>query len=240
MQIIEKFKAKHETMYNHRRPVIAFLGDSVTQGCFEIFDDHGHIETKFCPEDAYSEKVGHILGMLYPNAAPVIVNAGISGDTSWNGLTRLERDVLSFRPDLVTVCYGLNDAGWGEGKIDEYEKSMRGIFEGIKASGAEAIFLTPSLRSDDTDYRNPVKMLEDCVRQNAKNEREGWLQKYVERGRKAAKEAGVPICDCTKLWLTLKAGGVNTNALLANDVNHPSREMHWMFAYELVKTMFEA
>ena len=49
MQIIEKFKAKHETMYNHRRPVIAFLGDSVTQGCFEIFDDHGHIETKFCP-----------------------------------------------------------------------------------------------------------------------------------------------------------------------------------------------
>ena len=172
MQIIEKFKAKHETMYDHRRPVIAFLGDSVTQGCFEIFDDHGHIETKFCPEDAYSEKVGHILGMLYPNAAPVIVNAGISGDTSWNGLTRLERDVLSFRPELVTVCYGLNDAGWGEGKIDEYEKSMRGIFEGIKASGAEAIFLTPSLRSDDTDYRNPVKMLEDCVRQNAKNERE--------------------------------------------------------------------
>ena len=64
MQIIEKFKAKHAAMYDHRRPVIAFLGDSVTQGCFEIFDDHGHIETKFCPEDAYSEKVGHILGML--------------------------------------------------------------------------------------------------------------------------------------------------------------------------------
>lgn len=29
--------------------------------------------------------------------------------------------------------------------------------------------------------------------------------------------------------------GVDTTSLLSNDINHPTREMHYLFAYELVK-----
>lgn len=239
MKIIEKIKNRQAAPHSCRQPVIAFLGDSVTQGCFEIYNDHGRVETTFFPEEAYAAKVRHILSLLYPSASVNIINAGISGDTSWGGLDRLERDVLSLNPDLVVVCYGLNDAGCGESGLERYADSLGEIFAKIKASGAEAIFLTPNLRSDDTDYMNPDKLLEGCVRGIAANERDGWLQKYLESARQIAKAADIPVCDCNALWLKLKAGGVNTNALLANDVNHPTRELHWMFAYELVRTMFE-
>lgn len=239
MKILDKIKKRQSDPHNFRQPVIAFLGDSVTQGCFEIYNDHGRIETTFFPGEAYAAKVQKLLSLLYPSASVNIINAGISGDTSWGGLARLERDVLSLSPDLVVVCYGLNDAGSGESGLERYSDSLSEIFEKIKASGAEVIFMTPNLRSDDADYLNPDKLLEGCVRGIAENERDGWLQKYLEAAKKAACEADVRVCDCNALWLRMKSSGVNTNALLANDVNHPTRELHWMFAYELVRTMFE-
>ena len=102
-----------------------------------------------------------------------IINAGISGDTAWGGLAWLERDVLSLNPDLVVVCYGLNDAGAGENGLERYAESLAEILAKVKASGAEVIFMTPNLRSDDTDYRNPDKLIEDCVRRIAENECSG-------------------------------------------------------------------
>lgn len=239
MKILEIIKNRQANPHSCRQPMIAFLGDSVTQGCFEIYNDHGHVETCFYPEEAYAAKVKRIFSMLYPSASVNIVNAGISGDTSWGGLARLERDVLSLRPDLVVVCYGLNDAGGGENELEHYKASLKEIFEKIKDSGAEAIFMTPNLRSDDIAYQNPDKLLENCVRGIAENECAGWLQKYLDAARKVAEDADIPVCDCNSLWLKMKSGGVNTNALLANDVNHPTKELHWMFAYELVRTIFE-
>ena len=38
-----------------------------------------------------------------------VINAGISGHTTTEGLARLDRDVLQHKPDLVTVSFGLND-----------------------------------------------------------------------------------------------------------------------------------
>lgn len=239
MKIIEKIIQKKTDLRGFRQPVIAFLGDSVTQGCFEIYNNHGHIETTFFPEESYSAKVKRILSTLCPSVPVNIINAGISGDSAAGGLARLDRDVLSYSPDLVVVCFGLNDAGAAESGIERYAASLGEIFRRVRESGAEVIFMTPNLRSDDTDYRNPDKLLEGCVRGVAENERAGWLQKYLEAAKKTAREADVRICDCNALWQKMKSCGVDTNALLSNDVNHPTRELHWLFAYELVKTMFE-
>jgi len=240
MKIIEKFKEKQANIHGCRQPVIAFLGDSVTQGCFEIYNDKGRVKTTFFPEEAYSAKVKKIFAEIFPSVSVNIINAGISGDASWGGLARLERDVLFAKPDLTVVCYGLNDAGCGADKIDEYEKCLREIFTKLKDSGSEIIFMTPNLRSNDPDYRNSDPVIEGVVRGVSENERNGWLERYLERAKKAAADFDVPVCDCNALWCAMRDGGVNTNALLSNDVNHPTRPLHWMFAYELVKTMFTA
>lgn len=56
MKFVERLKQKTENNPDNRSPVIAFLGDSVTQGCFEIYQDNGRLRTVFDSREAYAEK----------------------------------------------------------------------------------------------------------------------------------------------------------------------------------------
>ena len=50
-----------------------------------------------------------MLQQKYPEAKVEMINSGISGDTSLDGLARLDWAVLSYEPDLVTINFGIND-----------------------------------------------------------------------------------------------------------------------------------
>jgi len=238
MKIIEKIIAKQEDFRGSRQPVIAFLGDSITQGCFELFIKDGKIKPATRPEDGYVQKVRKILEMLYPTVPLSIVNAGISGEAAYGGALRLQRDVLSYNPDLVIVCFGVNDSGLEADGISGYKEALSQIFDEIKAFGAEVIFMTPSLKTDKVDMLEGNE-IDEVAESVAKNEREGWLFKYVSEAKKICEEKNVPVCDCHKKWLTLRENKVDINNLLSNKINHPTEKMHWLFAYELVTTMFE-
>ena len=47
-----------------------------------------------------------------------------------------------------------------------------------------------------------------------------------------AESMGVPVCDCYGMWKKL-AETRDITALLANRINHPTREMHELFAQAL-------
>lgn len=240
MKIIEKLNRKSKNIGAFRPPVLAFTGDSVTQGCFELYvKEGGRVETIFKPSEAYSQKVKEIFGMLYPSANLTVVNAGISGNTAKHGSERLAEDVLSVHPDLTVVCYGLNDCHQREAGLDVYRESLRKMFRDLKAVGSEVIFMTPNDCADrvDTGVTDPI--LQKAVQSSVDVVTEGWLERYLEAAKAVAAEEGVPVCDCYAHWKRLKAGGVDTVWLLANRANHPTEQMHCMFAYELVKTMFE-
>ena len=49
---------------------------------------------------------------------------------------------------------------------------------------------------------------------------------------------GVPVCDCYAQWKTMHEAGVDTTELLANQLNHPTREMNWLFAVSLLHSIF--
>ena len=142
MRIVEKLNAKQD-IYNAKPVTIAFLGDSVTQGCFECYiKEDKNMETFFDYKSAYSTRVREILNLLYPNVQVNIINSGISGDNTENGKTRIERDILPFSPDLVVVSYGLNDACGGLDKLQHYRENLKEIFDKVSSDGAEVIFLT--------------------------------------------------------------------------------------------------
>lgn len=46
-----------------------------------------------------------------------------------------------------------------------------------------------------------------------------------------------PVCDCYAQWKQLQAAGVNTTELLSNKLNHPTREMNWLFAVSLLRSI---
>jgi len=73
---------------------------------------------------------------------PIIVNAGVSGDTAAMMLARLDRDVLAHKPDMVTIMAGTNDALRGV-TPERYEAEVAAIAEKIGAGGAQMLFITP-------------------------------------------------------------------------------------------------
>ena len=240
MKIIKKMAQKTEDHMNHEGVTIAFLGDSVTQGCFEIYKKtNNEIETVFDQRYSYERSVSDILGVLFPMVPVNTLNAGISGDTSGRGVCRVERDVLRHEPDLCVVCYGLNDCSRSEGSVDRYMGNLRQIFECILNSGSELIFMTPNMMNTkvsphltDPDFIELAKVT--AIKQN-----EGYFDAHINGAKALCAEMGIPVCDCYAIWKKLASSGVDTTELLSNKINHPTRDMNMVFAYELVKTMFE-
>ena len=111
MKIVELLKEKQANINSAKSITIAFLGDSVTQGCFECYlTSTGALQTVFDYKCAYSTKLRELLNFLYPSVQVNVINSGISGDGAHGGVARIDRDILPFHPDLTIVSYGLNDS----------------------------------------------------------------------------------------------------------------------------------
>lgn len=241
MKIIEKMALKANDHYNNEGVTIAFLGDSITQGCFEIYKkENNEIETVFDKHYSYEMGVFDILCTLFPNVTVNIINAGISGDCSTRGLERVERDVLRHQPDLTVVCYGLNDCSTSiNDSVGTYVKALRGIFEKVKTNGSELIFMTPNMMNTRVSPSLTDVDFVEIAEKSAKKQNSGFFDEHIEAARVLCKDMNIPVCDCYLIWKKLADNGVDTTELLANKINHPTREMNKLFAYELVRTMFE-
>lgn len=78
------------TNYPPKSRVVVALGDSLTEGAGAS------------PGNDYVSVLSRTLGLS-------IINAGVSGDTTEDGLRRLERDALARDPGVVIVLLGGND-----------------------------------------------------------------------------------------------------------------------------------
>ncbi len=237
---MKRIQEKAADNWNNRGVTIAFLGDSVTQGCFEIYkDNNGEIVPIFDKESAYHNYLNQIMSLLYPSVPITIVNAGISGDRASHGYERLEKDILPFSPDLVVVCFGLNDSTLGLENIHSYGESLRRIFRKLQKNSIEVIFMTPNMMNTyvsefltDQDMRSIAKAAMLC-------QNEGIMDKYMKEAALVCEECKVPMSDCYAKWKKLAANGVDITRLLSNKINHPSREMNWIFAVSLLETMMQ-
>ena len=225
---------------NSEPATIAFLGDSITNGCFEVgVDENGFFKTKYDTKNSYTTYIKNILNTFYPQSHLNIINAGVNGDSSAWGYDRIDRDVLRYSPDLVVVCFGLNDCMNGEQGINDYAKTLGKIFDKLKDAGTEVIFMTPQPICDRVSHELTHQKLIDVARRLVKISQEGIFDKYMQAGVEMAKEKGVLVCDCYSKWMKLKENGVDITDLLSNKLNHPTREMQYLFAFYLIETMME-
>ncbi|MBE7054497.1 MAG: GDSL family lipase [Ruminococcaceae bacterium] len=236
MKIINKIEKKASNIREYPVPTIVFLGDSVTQGCYELnVKSDDSVSVVFDKINVYHSYVQRIFNILFPKCPLNIINAGISGGKSHQACERLSRDVLCYNPDLTVVCFGLNDCG--NISVEEYSDSLKTIFTQAKAIGSEVIYMTPNMMNTSVSGFIKEKPILDIAQKSA-DKQNNLMDEYIKQGMKTAEECGVKICDCYSLWKKLNESGVNTDELLANYINHPIREMHWLFAYKLVETMF--
>lgn len=238
MRIAEKLARCANSDWEQSAVSIAFLGDSVTQGCFEMYcKENGNPETVFEPEHAYHRYVARILSVLYPNVPLTIINAGRSGDNTQHGLERLERDVLSHQPDLAVVCFGLNDIVNGMVGLDLYLHNLESIFQKLQLSGIESIFMTPNVMNTYISQQVTEPALREIAQMTCTVQNSGVMDAYMSGAKALCTRNGVAVCDCYEKWKTLAKIGVDTTMLLANRINHPARQMNWLFAIALVEVM---
>lgn len=238
MKIMEKFAQKQRDIANHPSVTLAFLGDSVTQGCFETHRRAvNELRTRYDQEKGYHHQLAQMLSVLYPMVPVNLINAGICGDGAAHGLERLERDVLHWNPDMVVVCYGLNDSIKGMDSLSTYLDSLKGIFTKLQAAGIETIFMTPNMMCTYVDYSITDDLLLDAAQKCSKTQCDGILDNYLNAAKEVCREHGVRVCDCYAKWKMLYQNGIEVTELLAGKINHPSVQMHKLFAVSLLETM---
>lgn len=124
----------------------AFLGDSITQ------------QGKSNP----GGYVNLVSTALAANGVKVdVIGAGISGHKSNQMLARLENDVLSKKPQWMTLSCGVNDVWHGERgvNLEDYKKNISSIVEKAQAANIKVILLTSTMIGEDQANPNNQKLM---------------------------------------------------------------------------------
>jgi lysophospholipase L1-like esterase len=140
--------------------------------------------------------------------------------------------VISHKPHICVVNFCLNDLSE---TVEEYITALREIFTRLLAADIRPILLTPSMLNS---YVHPdtIPMYKDFAAVTAEWHRSGYMDTYVEAAKALARELGVAVADAYAEWKVLEREGMDVTANLANYINHPSRQLHQVFA----NVLFEA
>lgn len=209
---------------------VVFLGDSITQAGDYIVDvqcwlfSHGignhfinlglgsETATDLTPE----ENGGHVQAYQFPRPAV---------------RERLSRALSLTKPDLLFVCYGMNDAGAlpaDDAGFKRYTEAMTRLRDDALQSGVRKVVVcTPPVHDDKGDS---AKAFHDSTLRRYSSwllskRAEGWdivdfhapMRRALDRGRAA-----------------------DPAFALAADGTHPGREGHWIMAKQLLREYFGA
>jgi lysophospholipase L1-like esterase len=87
-------------------------------------------------------------------------NAGVAGDTTQDGLARINADVLSLRPTVVVVNFGVNDSVAGlqnlDARLGAYRDQNAQIVDRLQFHGVRVYFMAPFTMDDSVDP-NPAR-----------------------------------------------------------------------------------
>lgn len=124
---------------------VAFLGDSITAA--------GRRPGGYC------HLVVTELNKQGLKVTPVY--AGIGGHKSNQMLARLEKDVLSHKPNWMTLSCGVNDVWHGARGVplDAYKKNITEIVTRAQAAGVNVILLTSTMIGEDQSNSNNQKLV---------------------------------------------------------------------------------
>lgn len=230
LKIAEKIK-------NGEKPTLCFFGDSVTDGEFEFTDGYKgsvqHEEWAF--RTLLKNRIRDELGKEI-----TVINAGVGGNFSDDGLARIQPDVLDKKPDFCCVMFGTNDvtnSRKGKEALEHYKQNLREIVNKLRGNDIEIVLMTPGMLCDRgvkgfTGFWWFIHKYYESLQKGGK------MDAYVDGMRAVAKELNVPLADAYAEWQALKQRGVDTTAMLVNGMNHPTPEAHKIFADKLYELIF--
>ncbi len=184
-----------------RSVAIVAFGDSITAG--------------FAVRRGFPSFWREMLQNKYPAAGIELVNSGISGDTTLDGLARLDWSVLSYEPDLVTINFGINDCVLGL-DLEEFEENFVEMVRRIRSGPNSEILLLSSQPLETPPY-------------------DKWVQDYYQAVERVAEEMDVGFVDVYGAWMERVEQGTLLGSLILAGLDHPSEAGYRIIAEELMK-----
>ena len=205
---------------------IAFFGDSVTEGCFEIIRINGELEVIRDYPNCFRTIVENKLRHDYPKKEFEFFNFGLSGrDTS--GAVEIVPEIISKDVDLVIMCFGLND--FANQNVELFKSNLSSIYERFIARNIKVVFMTHNMVNKYVNNEEPIE-LKEFASTCALLQNNGGVDLFVEAEKGIAAKYNVPVIDAYAKWKELESYGIDTSLLLCNYINHPTRKMHYLFA----------
>jgi len=164
--------------------------------------------------NAYPHLLHRGLKERFPYAVLNVIVTAIGGENSESGAKRFERDVLSLRPDVVTIDYGLNDRGIG---LARAEAAWQTMIAKAKAAGVKVILLTPT-PDTSANLGDPADP----------------LNQHAQQVRTLAHRNGVALVDSLVCFEKRLRDGEPLDGLMSQG-NHPNRKGHDLVAAELLQ-----
>ncbi len=197
--------------------MVAICGDSITE------------------QKQYSVFMEDYFLMCKPAPGLRSAQFGWGGEQAGGFLARIDSDVLPFKPTVVTMCYGMNDAGYAPMSVRTgvvYRKAMTASVEKLKAGGVRQIVIGSPGCIDAAAFTNPrtTATAEEC------NKTLGALKGIAQE---VAQKEGTGFADVytpmMEVMSKAKAAYGDKYAFIAGGGIHPNNNGHLVMAYAFLK-----
>jgi acyl-CoA thioesterase-1 len=179
--------------------ILAF-GDSITAG--------GDASK---PELIFWRRWTDALQAKYPGAHLSAINGATGGDSTVQGLQRLQAKVLDEKPDLVLIGFGMNDHNVGGVPFPQFEQNLKEMIARIRTATAAEVVLFSAF-SPNPKWKFGSQHMAD----------------YAAATGRAARDTACAYADVFNNWQAL-AVRKKPEDLLANNINHPNDFGHWIY-----------
>jgi lysophospholipase L1-like esterase len=197
---------------------IAFLGDSITA-------------------QGWSNPAGYvklvIAGLKANGVDAEAVPAGISGHKSDQMLARLEKDVLSKKPQWMTLSCGVNDTWHGANGVplDEDMAAREKYNATVAQRGTYKKNITEIIDRTTAAGVHPVILTATVIKEDLENDLNKKLAPYNEFLRGLAKERKLPLADLNAMFQdAIKAANKPGTNVFTGDGVHMNAEGNQIMA----------
>jgi lysophospholipase L1-like esterase len=193
---------------------VAVVGDSITE------------------QKLYSRYLELYLLACVPQLDLKVIQLGWGGETAPGFAARMGNDLLPWKPDVVTTCYGMNDGGYrpyDESIGKRYADAMASIVDRLKKSGATVVVGGPG--AVDLHFFKTGSAKPEVYNRN--------LAALTGKAKEIAAAAGMPFADVHGAMMSAqekaKAALGPQYDVCGKDGFHPGPNGHLLMAYAFLK-----
>lgn len=175
------------------------------------------------------------------NKGSIVINAGVGGNTTTDMLDRIDKDCLSYHPDLTIFMAGTNDMNSKKYiPLAQYEKNMRSIIDKIMDIGSQIILMPILPAYEPYLYTRHDKSF---------YEPEGYLGRKNEVNkliRNLASEYQLTFLDMHHIFEVVGYIGEDPDSLIQNEANsgntdglHPTKNGYRIMAIAIYECIIQ-